>query len=144
MLLDVTLPLADAAFRAGSVSRWHVREGDPVEFGTVLCDVAINEFAALQRTKRASLLGSTSKLRQRRVRDGVDYREGRGEVVIRLTSVESGMTVREIAIPDGGRVEIGDLLARLGPTSGDRDDTGTAEARLSVDFPDVEEIDPFE
>lgn len=143
MLLDVNLPQADAAFRAGSVARWHVGEGDPVEFGTVLCDVAINEFAAMQRTKRASLLGSTSKMRQRRVRDGVDYREGRGEVIIRLISVESGMSLREIAVPDGGRVEMGDLLARLGPRSGE-DDSGSGEARVSVDFPDVEEIDPFE
>ena len=110
MLLDVSLPPADSAFRAGSVAKWHVNEGDPVNFGTILCDVAIDEFAALQRTKRASLLGSTSKLRQRRVKDGIDHREGRGQVVIRLISVETGMTVKEISVPDGGRVEIGDAL----------------------------------
>jgi multidrug efflux pump subunit AcrA (membrane-fusion protein) len=143
MLLDVSLPPADSAFRAGSVAKWHVNEGDPVNFGTILCDVAIDEFAALQRTKRASLLGSTSKLRQRRVKDGIDHREGRGQVVIRLISVETGMTVKEIAVPDGGRVEIGDLLARLGSGSTEDDDQ-TGEARLSVDFPDAEEIDPFE
>ena len=87
--------------------------------------------------------GCGAKLRQRRVKDGIDHREGRGQVVIRLISVETGMTVKEISVPDGGRVEIGDLLARLGSGSAE-DDGQTGEARLSVDFPDAEEIDPFE
>jgi len=51
MILQVTVPATDAAFGGGSIARWYEHEGDAIEFGDDLCDVAIDEFVALQRTK---------------------------------------------------------------------------------------------
>ncbi len=146
MILKVSVPAADAAFRGGYIARWHKRVGDAVEFGDDICDVAIDEFMALQRTKRASLLGSTSKLRKRRVKDGYDLREGRGQVTIRLTSAEGGVRLHEVIVPEGGRVQIGSLVALLSP-EGDgspADLEGAPDARVAVNMPDAEDIDPFD
>lgn len=146
MILRVTIPAADAAFRGGFIAKWHKEAGDPIAFGDDICDVAIDEFMSLQRTKRASLLGSTSKLRKRRVKDGYDLREGRGKVTIRLTSAEGGVHLTRVVIEEGGRIEIGSLVALLGDSADDessRLDTAP-EARIAVNMPDAEDLDPFD
>jgi pyruvate/2-oxoglutarate dehydrogenase complex dihydrolipoamide acyltransferase (E2) component len=145
MILRVTVPAADAAFRGGFIAVWHKAEGDPIEFGDDLCDVAIDEFMALQRTKRATLLGSTKKLRTRRIKDGYSFREGRGQVIIRLTSAESGVRLASVLVSEGGRVEIGSLVAVLCAADGDElGDIDTApDARIAVNIPDAEDLDPF-
>lgn len=146
MILKVNIPAGDAAFRGGFIAKWHKEAGDPIDFGDDICDVAIDEFMALQRTKRASLLGSTSKLRKRRIKDGYDLREGRGQVTIRLTSAEGGVQLGKIVVPEGGRVEIGSLVALLSGSDGDvSGDLDTApEARIAVNMPDAEDLDPFD
>ncbi len=146
MILRVTVPAGDAAFRAGFIATWHKNEGDAIEFGDDLCDVAIDEFMALQRTKRATLLGSTSKLRKRRLKDAYDLREGRGQVTIRLTSAEGGLRLGKVVVPEGGRVEIGSLVALMSGTDGDMsgDVDAAREARIAVNIPDAEDLDPFE
>jgi len=146
MILKVTVPATDAAFRGGSIAKWYKREGDPIEFGDDLCDVAIDEFMALQRTKRASLLGSTSRMRKRRLKDAFDLREGRGQVTIRLTSAENGVLLGRIIVPEGGRVDIGSLIALMSGTDGDlTGDTDIApEARIAVNMPDARDLDPFD
>ncbi len=149
MILKVQVPAADAAFRAGYVATWHKKEGDIVAFGDHLCDIAIDEFMALQRTKRASLLGSTSKLRQRRIKDGYDHRKGRGLVHLRLTSSETGVVLGKILLGEGERVEIGSVVGVLAaPDEVAAIDTGSveaaAEARVVANMPEAAEIDPFE
>jgi len=146
MILKVTVPKTDPAFRGGSIAKWYKHEGDPIEFGDDLCDVAIDEFMALQRTKRASLLGSTSRMRKRKVKDAYDLREGRGQVTIRLTSAEHGVLLGKVIVPEGGRIDIGSLIALMSGTDGDRTgDADTApEARIAVNIPDAEDLDPFE
>jgi len=146
MILKVTVPAVDAAFRGGFIAVWHKHEGDAIAFGDDLCDVAIDEFMALQRTKRASLLGSTSKLRLRKLKDGYDLREGRGQVTIRLTSAEHGVQLGKVIVPQGGRIEIGSLVAVISGTNGDMSgDIDTApDARIAVNIPDAETLDPFE
>lgn len=144
MLLKVTVPSANVAFRGGELVNWYVKEGDPLSFGTVLCDISIDEFVALRRTKRASLLGSTSRLRQRRVNDGLDHREGRGSVTIRLTCAESGMVLKRRDVAKGERVSVGTLVGVIGTPDAEigesLPDTG---ARIALDYPDPEEFDPF-
>ena len=124
---------------------WHVDVGERLDFGTVLCDISIDEIVGLRRTKRASLLGSTSKLRQRRVNDGLDHREGRGAVTIRLTCAENGLVLRRKEVEEGGRVSVGTLVGVIGTAEAEipavLPDT---EARIAVDFPDAEELDPFD
>ena len=145
MLLAVIVPDADAAFRGGYIALWHIGEGEEVGFGADLCDIAVDDFVALQRTKRATLLGSTSKLRRRRIRDKVDRRTGRGQVVIRLVSSESGLSLRKIIVPKPGRIEFGSVVALLGTSESaiPEEFDSLPEARVSTDFPDPEEFDPF-
>lgn len=145
MLLQVTVPQAYAAFRGGRLVSWHVDVGERLDFGTVLCDISIDEIVGLRRTKRASLLGSTSKLRQRRVNDGLDHREGRGAVTIRLTCAENGLVLRRKEVEEGGRVSVGTLVGVIGTAEGEIPDVlPDTEARIAVDFPDAEELDPFD
>ena len=146
MILKVTIPAADAAFRGGYIIAWHKSEGDPVGFGDDLCDVAIDEFMALQRTKRATLLGSTSKWRTRRVKDAKNLREGRGQVTVRLRSAETDVLLGKVIVPEGGRVEIGSLIAVMSGADGDisGDVESAPDARIAVNMPDAEDPDPFE
>ena len=146
MILKVTVPAADAAFRGGYIVAWHKIEGDSIDFGDDLCDIAIDEFMSLQRTKRATLLGSTSKLRQRRVKDAYDLREGRGQVTVRLTSAESGVLLGKILVAEGERVEIGSLVALMSGPDGDvsGDIESAPDARVAVNMPDAEDLDPFD
>ncbi len=150
MLLKLSVPVADAAFEAGYVSAWHKSEGDAIGFGDDICDISIDEFMALQRTKRATLLGSTSKWPQRKVKDGYDRREGRGLVTIRLTSSETGVKVGKILVPVGGRIKIGTIIGTLigGDDDGAADDTAAIsaapDARVVVNHPDAGDLDPFD
>lgn len=145
MLLKVLVPPSDAAFRGGYLVKWHMDEGDPIALGDALCDVAVDEFIALQRTKRAALLGSTVRRHQRKVRDGYDVREGRGLVHVRLTCAEDGARLGKIIVAEGERVVIGQLVAVL--TDGDEVDdmhsdslTRAAEARIVVNMPDATDL----
>ena len=146
MLLKVEVPAADAAFRGGYVAKWHVKEGDAVEFGADLCDIAIDEFVAMQRTKRATLLGSSNPFRKRKVKDALSLREGRGVVHMRLTSSEGGLQLGKVLVPEGGRVAIGDLIGLLSGAGeatavDDASAARASDARIVVNMPDEDDID---
>jgi hypothetical protein len=144
-LLQVTVPLDNVAFRSGELVNWYVEEGDPVPFGTALCDISIDDFVAMQRTKRAQLLGSTRRLRQRKISDGISRREGRGSVTIRLRCAENNMVLKEKAVVEGGRIAIGSTVAVIGTQDAELGDgVPTTEARIAVDYPDPADFDPFE
>ena len=141
MLLRVTLPANDPTFRSGIVAKWHVAEGAPVGFGDPLCDISIDQFAAMRRTEAAALLGTRSRLRLRRVRGGVSIREDRGVAHVTLKCSEPGAVLGKVVAAEGDRVVIGGLVAVLtdgdgtGPIS-DADLASAVEARVVADFPD--------
>lgn len=144
-MLQVTVPLDNVAFRSGELVNWYVEEGDPVPFGTALCDISIDDFVAMQRTKRAQLLGSTRRLRQRKISDGISRREGRGSVTIRLRCAENNMVLKEKAVVEGGRITIGSAVGVIGTQDAELGDrVPTTEARIAVDYPDPADFDPFE
>lgn len=144
-MLQVTVPLDNVAFRSGELVNWYVEEGDPVPFGTALCDISIDDFVAMQRTKRAQLLGSTRRLRQRKISDGISRREGRGSVTIRLRCAENNMVLKERAVVEGGRITIGSTVGVIGTQDAELGDgVPTTEARIAVDYPDPADFDPFE
>jgi hypothetical protein len=145
MILQLVIPRADPAFEGGVLTKWHIDEGDEIPFGSPVCDIEIDEFLALQRTKRASLLGSTSKKRQRRISDGVYRREGRGAVTIRLVCAESQLLLRRRDVAEGARVRVGGPVAILGGANDPIPETFSGSiARISTEFPDAEELDPFD
>lgn len=144
-MLQVTVPPDNAAFRGGELVNWYVNEGDVLSFGAALCDISIDDFMALQRTKRASLLGSTSRIRQRKINDGQYRREGRGSVLIRLSCAESNMVLKKKLVNEGERVAIGSAVGVIGaPDAEMTDDAQLTEARIAVDYPDPEDFDPFD
>lgn len=138
--MQVSVPIADSSFRAGTVTEWHVKEGDTISFGDDLCSIAIDQFMALRRTKRAVLLGSTTRRRKRRVSDGYSFRDGRGETHMTLKSAETNVTVGRILVDVGDRAAVGEPLAVLvvgevPATLELSDETGDlVEARVSVDL----------
>ncbi|MEX1093497.1 MAG: hypothetical protein WEB67_05635 [Acidimicrobiia bacterium] len=141
----MTVPHDNAAFRGGELVTWYANEGDALSFGAALCDISIDDFMALQRTKRASLLGSTSRLRQRKISDGTYRREGRGSVVIRLTCAESNMVLKQKMVNEGERVTIGSAVGLIGTPDAELGvGLPVTEARIAVDYPDPEEFDPFD
>jgi hypothetical protein len=145
-LLQVTVPLDNVAFRSGELVSWYVEEGDPVPFGTALCDISIDDFVAMQRTKRAQLLGSTRRLRQRKISDGISRREGRGSVTIRLRCAENNMILKEKSVVEGGRITIGSTVGIIGTQDAELGGgvVPTTDARIAVDYPDPADFDPFE
>ncbi len=145
MLLQVTVPPDSAAFRGGELVNWYVDEGEALAFGAAICDISIDDFMALQRTKRASLLGSTSRLRQRKITDGQYRRQGRGSVLIRLSCAESNMVLKKKIVDQGGRVTVGSAVGVIGAADAElTDDATMTEARVAVDYPDPEDFDPFD
>ena len=123
------------------MAEWHVEEGSPVGFGQPICDIAIDTFAAMQRTKRATLLGSGRRSRQRRVRDDVSIREGRGVALVTLKCSEPDAALGRVLVEAGERIDIGGVVAVLvtgTPPSAidDADIAGAAEARVVADFHD--------
>jgi pyruvate/2-oxoglutarate dehydrogenase complex dihydrolipoamide acyltransferase (E2) component len=116
MKMRLEMPLVDASFRGGKVVTWHVSEGDQIDLGAELCTVALDEFAVLRRTSRATLL---ARGRRRRLRGGMEVRTGKvvAEAMIRASD---RAVVRAITKAPGDPVATGDLLAIVS-TSGDED-----------------------
>lgn len=145
MILRIEIP-GDTAFRGGYVSAWHKAEGDAVGFGDDICDIAIDEFVALQRSKRAAVLSSTSRRQKRKVKDGYSDRVGRGVAHMRITSAEDGLTLGRILVPEGDRIEIGGLVGLLVRGGGDIDTAGIGSApaaRVAANLAEGED-DPWD
>lgn len=106
MNLRIEMPLIDPASRSGTLVMWEKAEGDSIEFGDELCRVALDEFAYLTRTERASLL---SRHRRTKVRSNVKTREGRWLVNFVLVASDRGV-LRRIFKQSGDDLAIGDLL----------------------------------
>ncbi len=143
MILRIEVP-GDTAFRSGFVSAWHKSEGDTVAFGDDICDVAIDEFVALQRSKRAALLSSTSRRQKRKVKDGYSDRVGRGVAHVRITSAEDGLILGRILVPEGERVEIGGVVGLLTRGQDDMDSPAVATApaaRVTANVAEQDEED---
>lgn len=94
----------------GQVTRWHHQEGDVISFGDDILDVAINQFMALRRTKRAALLARPTR-RVKKLKNEYDLRDGRGEVNMRVTSSEATLHLRRILVAEGAAVSIGEPVA---------------------------------
>ncbi len=106
MITKLEVPAVDGAMQGGKVLRWHKREGDTIAFGEDICELAIDEFAVLRRTARATLL---TRRRRDKLKSDLETREGvYFEVVV--TSSDTGV-LRKIVAEEGVRIGVGDLLA---------------------------------
>jgi pyruvate/2-oxoglutarate dehydrogenase complex dihydrolipoamide acyltransferase (E2) component len=101
------MPMINPSLLGGTVSKWHKAEGDHVGFGEDICTVALDEFAVLRRTARATLLSGS---KQKRLKSGLEKRQGKVWVEVVLTA--SDQSVLEKIIKDEGEsIAIGDTLA---------------------------------
>ncbi len=116
MILRLAMPALDASLLGGRMSRWLKGEGDSFAFGDVLCEVALDEFAAMRRTHRATLL---SGRRRHKLRSEVELREGKVLLEVAVTSAEAG-TIREVLVGEGARLSIGDTLAVVSTPAGEQ------------------------
>lgn len=84
MRLRLLMPSVDRLLRGGSIVRWHKSEGEWVDYGDDLFDLHV----PIRRPEYG------------------------GDVLVRVTSSDAGL-LRRIYAREGGRHEVGDLLAVL-------------------------------
>lgn len=106
MITKLEVPAVDPSMVGGKMLRWRKREGDAIAFGEEICELAVDQFAVLRRTGRATLLTGR---RRNKLKSDLEAREGvYFEVVV--MSREQGF-LRKIVAGEGQRIAIGDLLA---------------------------------
>ncbi len=101
------MPLIDPSLRAGHVVSWSKNLGDDIAFGEEVCIVALNEFAALRRTARATLL---SGRRRGKLKSDLEVRSGKVFLEMAITSSDNGV-LRKIIKQDGDPIVPGDTMA---------------------------------
>ena len=97
---------------------WSKQVGDHIGFGDEVCIVALDEFAALRRTARATLLAGR---RQKKLKSDLEVRTGKVLLEVAIKSSDEGV-LRKIVKNEGDRIAIGDMLAIV--TSHADDDLG--------------------
>ena len=118
MICKLEMPLIDPSLRGGRVVRWSKQVGDPIGFGDEICIVALDEFAALRRTARATLLAGRKR---KKLKSDLEVREGKVFLEVALTSSDHGV-LRKIIKESGDQITIGDTLAIV--TSETEEDLG--------------------
>jgi pyruvate/2-oxoglutarate dehydrogenase complex dihydrolipoamide acyltransferase (E2) component len=112
------MPLIDPSLRAGRVTSWSKQVGDDIAFGDEICVVALDDFVAIRRTARATLLAGK---RRGKLKSGVEARAGKVLLTVAITSSDTGV-LRKIIKDQGDKVAIGDTMAIV--TTHDGDDLG--------------------
>ncbi len=107
MILKLEMPMIDQSLRGGRVVSWFKQEGEPIGFGDEICRVAVDEFAVLRRTARATLL---SGRRRKKLKSDLEVRQGKVYLEVDVTSSDSGVLRKQIA-REGEPLQSGDLLA---------------------------------
>jgi pyruvate/2-oxoglutarate dehydrogenase complex dihydrolipoamide acyltransferase (E2) component len=117
VILRLEVPFLETFSNKGMLTKWHVQPGDKVEFGDAICDIALSEWRALRKTKRAI---NIVKVRDEnsKIHHEFENRSGRGVLNLRVVASESAY-IRQIDIPTGTKAGVGDLLALV---STDRDE----------------------
>lgn len=118
MIYKLEMPLIDPSLRGGRVVSWSKKVGDRIGFGDEICVVALDEFAALRRTARATLLAGR---RRRKLKSDLEVRAGKVFVEVAITSSDKGV-LRKIVKEQGDQVVIGDTMAIV--ASDDHGDLG--------------------
>lgn len=106
--------MPNPSLRGGLVKEWHKSVGDDITFGEEVCTIAFDDFAALRRTARATLLSGKKRTN---LKSKLEHRRGKVLLEMVVTSAEQG-TVGKIIAEPGTRFAVGDTLALI-TTGGD-------------------------
>lgn len=115
MILRLEVPLTNPSLTGGTVKEWHKAEGDVIGFGDEVCTVAYDQFAALRRTARATLLAGR---RNKKLKSNLESRTGKVLTDIVVSAAEQGV-LGKILMGPGERFTIGDTLAVISTTPTD-------------------------
>lgn len=107
MIIKLEMPLIDPSLRGGHVVQWSKAVGDDIGFGDEICVVALDEFAALRRTARATLLAGK---RRDKLKSDLEVRDGKVFLQVAITSSEPGV-LRQIIKEQNAPIAIGDTMA---------------------------------
>jgi hypothetical protein len=147
MLLKLLLPAHPRIVGGGWVGRWHVKEGDWVDYGDDLFDLTVREGLGMRLASAVGMANHVRELIQAQealadLSDGevmagkdnpADFQvKGRVNWFVRVSASDGGRLRRLCAGP-GERREVGDVLALL-TTEADEpvEEAGPAVARASV------------
>ncbi len=109
MILRLEVPLTNPSLTGGTVKEWHKAEGEAIGFGDEVCTVAYDEFVALRRTARATLL---SGRKAKGLKSSLESRSGKVLMNIVVSAAEQGV-LGKILMGPGERFAVGDTLAVL-------------------------------
>ncbi len=107
MILRLEVPLTNPSLVGGTVKHWHKAEGDVIGFGDEVCTIAYDQFVALRRTARATLL---SGRKAKRLKSNLESRSGKVLTDIVVSAAEPGV-LGKIFMGPGDRFAVGDTLA---------------------------------
>ena len=106
MIVRITLPELETSVASSVVRRWHIAEGEPIEFGAKICDLDVTA------RKHPDQAGATAieYMKKRRFRRRKDSTiAGNFELAYSVIASERG-TLRSILAPEGTTLTAGDLL----------------------------------
>lgn len=109
MILRLEVPLTNPSLTGGTVKYWHKAEGEVIGFGDEVCTVAYDEFVALRRTARATLL---SGRKAKGLKSSLESRTGKVLMGVVVSAAEQGV-LGKILMGPGERFVVGDTLAVL-------------------------------
>jgi len=107
MICRIEMPLINPSLRGGRVVRWNKQVGEAISFGDEICIVALDEFAAIRRTARATLLAGRKR---KKLKSDLEVRSGKVFIEVALTSSDEGV-LRRIIKQQGDEITIGETLA---------------------------------
>jgi pyruvate/2-oxoglutarate dehydrogenase complex dihydrolipoamide acyltransferase (E2) component len=107
MILRLEVPVTNPSLIGGTVKEWHKSEGEVIGFGDEVCTVAYDQFVALRRTARATLL---SGRKAKRLKSNLESRTGKVLMDIVVSAAEQGV-LGKILMDPGARFAVGDTLA---------------------------------
>ena len=107
MICRLEMPLIDPSLLGGTVLRWNKSVGESISFGDEICVVALDEFAAIRRTARATLLAGRKR---KKLKSDLEVRAGKVFLEMAITSSDEGV-LRRIVKDEGDKIMIGDTLA---------------------------------
>lgn len=107
MILRLEVPLTNPSLTGGTVKEWHKAEGDLIGFGDEVCTVAYDQFVALRRTARATLL---SGRKAKGLKSDLESRTGKVLMDVVVSAAERGV-LGKILMGPGDRFAVGDTLA---------------------------------
>ncbi len=122
MIMRLEMPMIDASLLSGRLVRWRKMEGEEFSFGDILCEISLEEFAALRGNKSATALSGRGRW-GRSGRSRVEVREGKVRLDVAVSTADSGR-VRKLVAAEGEVVQVGALLAVV--STSDHGDIGSS------------------